>query len=106
MAGMSDQGESRSPFYAPDNPGAFASERQRAPGELVWTMTKGGHVYHAELRPGPQGRCELQILLDNELRVAHMHVSREWALAEADLRQETLRVKGWTAPEQPVAGTA
>lgn len=43
------------PFYSPDNPGAFARTRQATPGELVWTMTKGGHVYHAELRQGPQG---------------------------------------------------
>jgi len=84
------------PFYAPDNPGAFAATREPKPGERVWTMTKDGRVYHAELRPGPEGRCELQILLDGELRVAHLHASRDWAIAEAEIRQETLRVKGWT----------
>lgn len=84
------------PFYAPDNKGADFGPRAPRPGERVWTMTKGGRVYTAELRPGPDGRCELQILLDGELRVAHMHASREWAITEANLRQETLRVKDWT----------
>lgn len=76
MPARSDQGENRSPFYAPDNPGAFATERQREPGEPVWTIP---NVYRAELRPGPQGRCELQILLDNELRVAHIHPPGDFA---------------------------
>ncbi len=89
------------PFYAPDNPGAFATPRPSRPGERLWVMTKKGHTCHAELRPIAGGdMVELQIYADDEFRLGHAHASREWAVTEATLKQETLRVKGWTvAPD-------
>lgn len=60
-------------------------------------MTKKGHTCHAELRPLPGiPRVELQIFADGEFRYGHLHVDRDWALAEATVKQEVLRVKGWT----------
>jgi len=82
------------PFYAHDKQPAPA--RQSTPGEHVWTLTKDGHTYRAELRDhAPEFGCELQILFDGELKVAHMHPSREWAMTEARLRAEALRLRDW-----------
>ncbi len=86
------------PFYALDNPGAFAQAREQKPGERLWTMTKKGHTCHAELRPGPEGELvELQIFADDEFRLGGVHVSRECAETEGSRKQEALRVRGWTA---------
>lgn len=82
------------PFYAHDK--EPAAPRQPQPGEHVWTMTKGGHQVRAELRPRQDGLCELQLLVDGELRTAHLHRDREWALTEANLRREALRLRNWT----------
>ena len=81
------------PFYSPAR--QPPSPRERTPGELLWTMTKGGAVYHAELRPREPFGCELQIFLNNDLRIGHLHANRMFAETEAAIRQETLRVKGW-----------
>jgi hypothetical protein len=43
----------------------------------------------------PEFGCELQILFDGELKVAHMHPSREWATTGARLRSVALRLKDW-----------
>ncbi len=86
------------PFYAPDNPGAFATPRQPQAGERLWMMTKKGHTCHAELRAVAGGdMVELQIFADDEFRLGHVHVSREWAITEATVKQEALRLKGWTS---------
>jgi hypothetical protein len=92
------------PFYSPTNPGVDFGPREPRPGELLWTMTKKGHTCHAELRPCPWGdTMELQIFADGEFRLGHLHASREWAETEATIKQEALRVKGWTEAED--AGT-
>ena len=86
------------PFYAPDR--KPDPPRQPRPGEHVWTMTIGSNICWAELRESAFG-CELQILVNGELRVGHLHKDREWALAEAKIKRETLVVKGW-AEETPI----
>ncbi len=88
----------KAPFYAPDNTGAEFGPRAPWPGERFWTMIKNGHTCHAELRAIAGGdMVELQIYADDEFRLGHVHVSRGWAVTEAPLKQETLRIRGWTA---------
>ena len=82
------------PFYAPDLQPTGPREPQ--PGERLWTMTSGKGTYHAELRSREPYGWELQIFRDGELRFGHLHPHRDWAILEASIRQETLRVKGWT----------
>ena len=89
---MADQ-----PFYSPDRKPAPA--RQRTPGELLWTLVKGGHVYHAELRAREPWGCELQIYLDDDLRIGHLHANRLFAETEATIRRQTLIEKGWQAAD-------
>lgn len=61
-------------------------------------MTKDGRTCRAELRD--RGRaigCELQILLNGELRDAQLYPTRDRALAEAATRMEALTLKAWVA---------
>ena len=81
------------PFYAPDHKAAPKPERPR---ELLWTMTDGFNVCRAELRPGLGERVELQVFVNGELRVAHLHPARSWAQMEADMKRQTLVYKDWT----------
>lgn len=87
---------SRDESYTP-----FAKQPHAAPraaAEVLWTVTKKGHTCQGVLRAGPEGRCELQLLADGELRTGHLHANREWAIAEATIKREALLVKGWSAP--------
>lgn len=56
------------PFYATNNKGGLRRSRVDA-WRAVVDDDRGGHVYQAELLPGPGNRCELQILFDGEQRV-------------------------------------
>lgn len=86
---------SSEPFYSPTH---TVPPRQRRPSELLWTMTNGPQTSHAELRLTGVGLlCELQIFVNGELRHGQLHANREFALMEAGIRRETLRVKGWAA---------
>ena len=91
---------SQQPFYSPTNPGA--APRQASPGDLLWTMTKAGHVYRAELRDRGSLGCELQILLDGDLRSGRLFHTRFIAAAEAGIAQRVLTEKGWTLVEPPI----
>lgn len=83
------------PFYAHNH--KPAASPQSKPAMHVWTMTKGGHTYRAELRDhAPAFGCELQIFYDGELKVGHLHPNRDWAITEALMRQEALRLRDWT----------
>jgi hypothetical protein len=86
------------PFYAPDK--EPPKPRTSKPGMHVWTMTKKGHTYRAELRDRhPAYGCELQVLLDGELSYGHLFPNRDAAIADALARQATLARRGWTAAE-------
>jgi hypothetical protein len=86
---MSDE-----PFYSPTH--KPNQPREPKPGERLWTMTNGQSTCWAELRAHAGfGFCELQIFVNGELRVGHMHESLDLALAEAAMKAEMLRLRNW-----------
>lgn len=84
------------PFYDPEHAGV--RPRPAAPGERLWTVSRKGHTYHAELRSRPDDRCELQLFVDDEFRWGQLFLRRDLAEAEGAVKLEVLRQDGWEPP--------
>lgn len=65
--------------------------------EVVWSLTKDGQTYRADLRERGEAGCELRLVLNNALQVDRLFRSREVALADAMKRRKILGRKGWIA---------
>jgi hypothetical protein len=67
------------------------------PREHLWTLTKDGGRWTAELLGHGEYGWELQALRDGEFRYGRRHHLREAAIAEGAHWRHELEVKGWSS---------
>lgn len=70
--------------------------KTRHPREPLWTLTKAGGRWSAELIGHGEHGWELQLLRDEDFRYGQRHVLRAQAIGEADHWRRELEAKGWT----------
>lgn len=81
------------PFYSPDRK---PKPREPQPGEILWTLRKGGEMRQAQLRDRGEWGVEFQLVAGTGLLYGQLCATRQLAELIATQERRTYERDGWT----------